>query len=85
MLNTQNVIETLRVLPAEEHAYYLRQVSTKLSGDESNLLVSDLTDYLLRAPDLAEKLETGIFTVFGRTRFLNVIKSSPRPDDARLH
>ena len=85
MLNTQFVIETLRLLPAEEHPQYLRQISTALSGEENNTLVSDLTDYLLRAPDLAEHMEDGIFSVFGRSRFLDVIRESSRPDAAILH
>ncbi len=85
MLNTQYVIETLRTLPSEEHAPYLQQINTKLSGNECEVLVSDLTDYLLRAPDLAEHLETGIFSVFGRSRFLDVIRVSPQPDSTTLH
>lgn len=85
MLNTQYVIETLQTLPSEEHELYLQKVNNELSGDESQVLVNDLTDYLLRAPDLAEHLETGIFSVFGRSRFLDVIKDTPQPGEAILH
>jgi hypothetical protein len=85
MLNSQQVIDTLIFLPDQEHSQYLKQVVNGLSGDEHEVLVRDLTDYLLRAPDLADRLESGVFTVFGRPRIFEAIKNSPPPAYGRLH
>jgi hypothetical protein len=85
MFSSQQVIETLMFLPDQEHPQYLKQVVAGLSGNEHEVLVRDLTDYMLRAPDLAERLENGVFTVFGRPRIVAAIKNSPPPAYVRLH
>lgn len=85
MFNSQQVIDTLIVLPDQEHPQYLKQVVEGLSGNEHEVLLGDLTDYMLRAPDLAERLEDGIFTVFGRPQIVEAIRNSPPPAYGRLH
>jgi hypothetical protein len=85
MFNSQQVIDTLIFLPGQEHPQYLKQVVEGLSGKEHELLLRDLTDYMLRAPDLAERFEDGVFSVFGRPRIVEAIKTSPPPAYERLH
>ena len=85
MLQTQQIIDTLNVLPSQEHQPYLEQLIDRLSGEEHDCLVSDLADYLIRDPSIAERLEDGVLSAFGRPQIVEVIKRGPPATVPWLH